>query len=149
MPVYLLLIMPSTMSIAHTSIHPPDNSFKNEYTIRSRYTGISYTHFWRHYQEDVYWYELYSLLKALWGGCILVWVMLIVEGIIRRMYTGMNYTHCWRYYEEDVYWYELCSLLKALTGRCILVWCILIFKGIIRRMYTGMCYAHCWWHYQE
>jgi hypothetical protein len=60
----ILLIIPSTMSVIHTSIYYPDNPFNNEYN--------SY--------------------QALSGGCILVCVMLIVGGIIRRMYTGMIYT---------------------------------------------------------
>jgi hypothetical protein len=82
---------------------------------------LSYAHCWKHYQEDVYWYELCSLLKALTEGCILVWVILIVESFIRRMHTGMSYTHCWRYYEEDVYWYEFYPLLKVLSGGCIFI----------------------------
>ena len=89
------------------------------------------------------------MLKALSGGCILVWVMHIVEGIMRTMYTGMSYTHCRRYYQEDVYWYELFSLLKILSEGCILVWAMLIFEVINRRMYTVMSYTHCWKLYHE
>ena len=97
-----------------------------ERIIRTMYTGMSYDHCWRHYQENVYWYELCSLLNALSGGCILAWAMLIVDGIIRRMYTGMSYAHCWWHYQVDVYWYEVCSLLKGLSGGGILVWVMLI-----------------------
>ena len=63
---------------------------------RKMYTGMMYTHFLRHYQEDVYWYELCSLLMALSGVGILALVILIFEGTIRRMYTGMSYVHCSR-----------------------------------------------------
>jgi hypothetical protein len=50
-------------------MHPPDNAFNN---------GT----------------EIYSLLKALSGESILVWVMLITEGINRGMYVDISYTHC-------------------------------------------------------
>jgi hypothetical protein len=113
--------MPSKMSIHHI-----------EGIISRKYTGMRYTHCWRHYQEEVYWYELCSLLKALTGRCILVWCILIFEGIIRRMYTGMSYAHCWRHYQEEVYWYELHPFLKRLSGVGILAWVMFNVQGINR-----------------